>query len=272
MTDSAGGARPSPAPLIEFRNVSVVRDGHRLLDAVSLTIREGEHIAILGPNGAGKSSLIRAITREYYPSSPGPDVTFRFRGRDTWDAFDLRSHIGLVSGDLQHTFTRGISGREVVLSGFFSSIGLFLSHEVTPAMEQRTDEILEFLEVAHLADRPMIAISSGEARRLLIGRALVHDPGTLVLDEPTNSLDLHALHTFRKTLRKIARAGTGIILVTHSLPDIIPEISRVVLMRDGAVRMDGEKAEVLTDEAVGDLFRVPVRVREEDDYYYATGY
>ncbi|KAF5085675.1 putative ABC transporter ATP-binding protein YlmA [anaerobic digester metagenome] len=267
-----GSAHPPSPPLIEFRNVSVVRDGHRLLDSVSLTIREGEHIAILGPNGAGKSSLIRAITREYYPSSPGPDVTFRFRGRETWDAFDLRSHIGLVSGDLQQTFTRRISGREVVLSGFFSSIGLFLSHEVTPGMEQKTDEILEFLEVAHLADRPMTEISSGEGRRLLIGRALVHDPGTLVLDEPTNSLDLHALHTFRKTLRKIARSGTGIILVTHNLHDIIPEISRVVLMRDGAVRMDGKKVEVLTDGAVGDLFRVPVRVREEDGYYYATGY
>ncbi|KDE56075.1 ABC transporter ATP-binding protein [Methanoculleus sp. MH98A] len=272
MTDSSAGAHPPSPPLVEFRNVSVVRDGHRLLDSVSLTIREGEHIAILGPNGAGKSSLIRAITREYYPSSPGPDVTFRFRGRETWDAFDLRSHIGLVSGDLQHTFTRSISGREVVLSGFFSSVGLFLSHEVTSAMEHKTDEILEFLEVAHLADRPMTEISSGEARRLLIGRALVHDPGTLVLDEPTNSLDLHALHTFRKTLRKIARSGTGIILVTHNLHDIIPEISRVVLMRDGAVRMDGKKAEVLTDGAVGDLFRVPVRVREEDGYYYATGY
>ncbi len=267
-----GSAHPPSPPLIEFRNVSVVRDGHRLLDSVSLTIREGEHIAILGPNGAGKSSLIRAITREYYPSSPGPDVTFRFRGRETWDAFDLRSHIGLVSGDLQQTFTRSISGREVVLSGFFSSIGLSLSHEVTPAMERKTDEILEFLEIAHLADRPMTELSSGEGRRLLIGRALVHGPGTLVLDEPTNSLDLHALHTFRKTLRKIARSGTGIILVTHNLHDIIPEISRVVLMRDGAVRMDGKKVEVLTDGAVGDLFRVPVRVREEDGYYYATGY
>lgn len=266
------GARPSPPPLVEFRNVSVVRDGHRLLDAVSLTVREGEHIAILGPNGAGKSSLIRTITREYYPSSPGPGVVFRFRGLDTWDAFDLRSHLGVVSGDLQQTFVRRISGREVVLSGFFSSVGLFLSHEVTPGMEQRTDEILEFLEIAHLADRPMTEISSGEARRFLIGRALVHDPGTLLLDEPTNSLDLHALHTFRATLRKIAQSGTGIILVTHNLHDIIPEISRVILMRDGAVRMDGKKAEVLTDEAVGGLFRVPVHVREEDGYYYATGY
>ena len=269
MTDSAP---PSPPPLVEFRNVTVVRGGRKLLDAVSLTIREGEHIAILGPNGAGKSSLIRTITREYYPSYRGPGVTFRFRGRDTWDAFDLRSHIGLVSGDLQHTFTRDISGREVVLSGFFSSIGLFLSHEVTPGMERKTDEILEFLGAAHLADRPMTEISSGEARRLLIGRALVHDPGALLLDEPTNSLDLHALHTFRKTLRKIARSGTGIILVTHNLHDIIPEVSRVILMRDGAIRKDGPKADVLTDDAVGGLFSVPVHVVNEGGYYYATGY
>ena len=265
-------AQPSSPPLVEFRNVTVTRGGRTLLDSVSLTIREGENIAILGPNGAGKSSLIRAITREYYPSSPGPDTVFRFLGRDTWDAFDLRSQIGIVSGDLQQTFVRSISGREVVLSGFFSSIGLFFSHEVTPDMERKADEILAFLGVAHLADRSMTEISSGEARRLLIGRALVHDPGTLVLDEPTNSLDLAALHTFRKTLRRIARSGTGIILVTHNLHDIIPEISRVVLMRDGAVLRDGRKAEVLTSAVIGGLFSVPVHVVSEGGYYYATGY
>ena len=171
------------SPLIEFQNVTVARDGRRLLDAISLTIREGEHAAILGPNGAGKTSLVRAIMREYYPSSPGRDVTFRFRGRDRWDAFDLRSHIGIVSSDLQQTFARPISGREVVLSGFFSSIGLF-THDVTPDMEEKADRILAFLGVVHLADRPMTAVSSGEARRLLIGRALVHDPETLLLDEP----------------------------------------------------------------------------------------
>jgi iron complex transport system ATP-binding protein len=258
-------------PLIEFQNVTVTRDGRRLLDAVSLTVREGEHIAILGPNGAGKTSLVRAITREYYPSSPDPDTIFRFRGLDRWDAFDLRAHLGIVSGDLQQTFTRTISGREVVLSGFFSSIGIF-AHEVTPDMERKADDILEFLDAAHLADRPMTGISSGEARRLLIGRALVHDPGTLLLDEPTTSLDLSALHTLRKTLRKIARAGTGIILVTHNLHDIIPEISRVILMRDGTIWRDGPKAEILTDDTIGGLFAVPVHVVEADGYYYATGY
>ena len=259
------------SPLIEFQNVTVARDGRRLLDAVSLTIREGEHAAILGPNGAGKTSLVRAIMREYYPSSPGPETIFRFRGRDRWDAFDLRSHIGIVSSDLQQTFARPISGREVVLSGFFSSIGLF-TQDVTPDMEEKADRILAFLGVAHLADRPMTAVSSGEARRLLIGRALVHDPKTLLLDEPSASLDLHALHILRKTLRKIARAGTGIILVTHNLHDIIPEISRVILMRDGTIWRDGPKPAILTDDAIGGLFAVPVHVVEAGGYYYATGY
>jgi iron complex transport system ATP-binding protein len=259
------------SPLIEFQNVTVARDGRRLLDAVSLTIREGEHAAILGPNGAGKTSLVRAIMREYYPSSPGPETIFRFRGRDRWDAFDLRSHIGIVSSDLQQTFARPISGREVVLSGFFSSIGLF-THDVTLDMEEKADRILAFLGVAHLADRPMTAVSSGEARRLLIGRALVHDPKTLLLDEPSASLDLHALHILRKTLRKIARAGTGIILVTHNLHDIIPEISRVILMRDGTIWRDGPKPEILTNDAIGGLFAAPVHVMEAGGYYYATGY
>jgi len=258
-------------PLLEFQDVTVTRGGRDLLDAVSLTICEGEHVAILGPNGAGKTSLVRAIMREYYPSAPGPDTIFRFRGLDRWDAFDLRSHLGVVSGDLQQTFFRTISGREVVLSGFFSSIGLF-THAVTPAMERKADEILEFLDAAHLADRPMTEISSGEARRLLLGRALVHDPGTLLLDEPTTSLDLSALHTLRTILRKIARSGTGIILVTHNLHDIIPEISRVILMRDGTIWRDGPKAEILTDETIGGLFAVPVHVVEVDNYYYATGY
>ena len=242
-----------------------------LVTTLTLTIREGEHAALLGPNGAGKTSLVRALVREYSPSSPGPETIFRFRGRNRWDAFDLRSHIGIISSALTQTFARPISGREVVLSGFFSSIGLF-THDVTPDMEEKADRILAFLGVAHLADRPMTAVSSGEARRLLIGRALVHDPKTLLLDEPSASLDLHALHILRKTLRKIARAGTGIILVTHNLHDIVPEISRVILMRDGTIWRDGPKAEILTDDAIGGRFAVPVHVMEAGGYYYATGY
>ena len=261
---------PTP-PLLEFSNVTVFNGEKKVLDSLSIILHEGDNIAILGPNGAGKSSFIKTLLREFYPVAGDQKVIFRMHGKDVWDVFELRSAIGIVSNDLQYTFTRPLSGREVILSGFFSSVGLF-NQTITPAMEQRTDEILTFLEIEHLKDRPMTAMSSGESRRLLIGRALVHNPKTLILDEPTNSLDLHALHTFRQTMRKIAQNGTGIILVTHNLHDIIPEISRVVLMKDGRFCGDGPKQEMLSDAQIGDLFCVPLHVREDGGYYYATGF
>jgi iron complex transport system ATP-binding protein len=265
--------QPPPAipPLLEFDRVTVFRGDKKVLNSLSVTIREGENIAILGPNGAGKSSFIKTITREFYPVESGDGVTFRMRGQEVWDVFELRSLFGVVSNDLQYTFMRELSGRDVILSGFFSSVGLF-NHKVTPKMEEKADGILTFLEIDHLQTKPMTEMSSGEARRFLIGRALVHSPKTLILDEPTNSLDLHALHTFRQTLRKIARAGTGIILVTHNLHDIIPEISRVILMKDGRFIGDGPKAAMVNDENIGGLFNVPLHVKEEGGYYYATGY
>lgn len=262
--------KPRTPPLLEFKYVTVINGDKNVLESISVSIDEGEHIAILGPNGAGKSSFIKAVNREYYPQ-PHDDVVFRIRGEGFWDVFAMRAFIGIVSNDLQYTYTREVSGREVILSGFFSSIGLF-NHAVTPAMEERTDEILKFLEIGHLQDRQMTAMSSGEARRFLIGRALVHRPAALILDEPTNSLDLHALHTFRNLVRKIAQAGTGIILVTHNLHDIIPEIDRIILMKDGRFVSDGTKEEMLTDRKIGGLFNVPVHVRKESDWYYATGY
>ncbi|MCU0632612.1 MAG: ATP-binding cassette domain-containing protein [Methanolinea sp.] len=263
---------PGALPLLEFSNITVMRGEKKLLDRLSVTIREGEHIAILGPNGSGKSSFIRTINREYYPVLPEDDgVVFRIRGKDVWDVFDLRPLFGIVSPDLQFAYTRSVTGREVILSGFFSSIGLF-NHRVTPLMEERADQIIRFLEIRHLEDRTMDTMSSGEARRFLIGRALVHDPKALILDEPANSLDLHALHTFRRTLRNIARSGVGIIMVTHNLHDIIPEITRVILMKNGRFSLDGPKEDILTDENIGDLFTVPVRVKEEEGWYYASGF
>ena len=257
-------------PLFELRNVTVVREGRPALDRVSLRLDEGEHLAILGPNGAGKSTLIRTVLREFYPVRR-EDTVFSCRGREIWDVFDLRSAIGVVSNDLQQAYDPGATGREVVLSGFFSSIGLF-NHRVTPTMLARAEEVGSFLGIGHLLDRPIGSLSSGEARRCLVARALVHDPSALLLDEPTNSLDLSALHTLRQTLRGVARAGTAVIVVTHQLHDIIPECERVVLMQDGRIVADGLKEEVLTDERIGSLFGAPVRLVRENGWYYSTGY
>ncbi|MDD1729919.1 MAG: ATP-binding cassette domain-containing protein, partial [Methanospirillum sp.] len=118
------GSRSGKEPLfIDFKNICVVAGERNLLNSVTLKIYDGEHIAILGPNGSGKSSLIKTIIREYYPVYSKSGTRFRIWGEDSWDVFTLRSHFGFVSQDLQYTFNRSITGHEVILSGFFSSIG-----------------------------------------------------------------------------------------------------------------------------------------------------
>jgi iron complex transport system ATP-binding protein len=255
--------------LFEMKNVTVVRSGKKILDSISLSIKVGEHIAIIGPNGSGKSSLIKTLTKEYHPLAGADGLILKIMGKETWHVFELRKLLGIVSGELQQTCCRQIRVFDVVLSGFFSSIGIYYNHKVTPEMEARAEEVLEFLEISHLKKRLMSELSTGEARKALIGRALVHDPQALVLDEPANSLDLKAMHGFRETVRKIADSGKNVILVTHNLQDVIPEISRVVLIKDGKVFMDGKKEEILTDENLSELFSLPVQVLEKNGYYQA---
>lgn len=246
-----------------------VRRGDRLgLNGLSVSVGSGEHVAILGPNGSGKSTLIKTITRECYPLIR-PDTRLRILGRANWNIFELRSHLGVVSHDLMAQCTRDITGRELVLSGFFGSIGIWPNHQVLPEMEVTAQAAMARLNALHLADRWMDELSSGEARRLLIARALIHNPSTLLLDEPTTSLDLPALHEVRDHLRSLAVSGVGLLLVTHHLDDIIPEIDRVIVLREGAVYADGPKAEVLTSECLSGLFGVPVQVFERDGFYHA---
>ena len=255
-------------PLIEFQNVTVQRGERVVLDGVTLSIAQGEHVAVLGPNGSGKSTLIKMISRDLYPRLKSESWSLRILGRDRWRLFDLRNHLGIVSNDWMQMCTRDYSGYEIVLSGFFGSVGIWPNHNVQPEMERKTREVMEVLEIAHLAERNTNELSSGEARRILIARALVHGPQALVLDEPTTSLDLHATHELREILRKLAAGGIGIIMVTHHLPDIIPEMRRVVLFRDGRVYCDGPKEQVLRAETLGGLFRIPVEVLERGGYYH----
>ena len=268
-------------PLIEYRDVSVYRGDHLALDRLNLTIHAGEHVAILGPNGSGKSTLIKTLTRELYPASLGGPSRLRIMGRDAWDVTTLRTMLGIVTNDLVDACVRGrssdldaatvrrVTARDTVLSGFFSSVGIWSHHEVTQTMRRKADEILDRLEIRHLASRPLDEVSSGEAQRVVIGRALVHDPQALVLDEPTNSLDLGAVHELREAIRAVARSGTTLVMVTHHLPDIVPEIARVILIDKGRIAADGPKTQVLDSGRLSALFAVPVEVAERDGYYHA---
>lgn len=273
--DSAGAAEhrrgitlQSDPPLIEYRNVSVRQGRHMALENVSLVIGAGEHVAILGPNGSGKSTLIKTITRDLYPLSR-PGSFLRIYGNEVWNVDDLRPLLGLVSNDLIQTYANHFqTARNIVLSGFFGSIGVWPHHEVTAEMQHRADELMERLGVSHLAERRVSEMSSGEARRLVIARALVHAPKALVLDEPTNSLDVQAMQDLRAAMGRIARGGTGLILVTHHLDDVIPEVSRVITLKRGRVVGDGPKHEMLTSRHLSALFDTTVEVVERDGFYH----
>src|SRR6202795_32255 len=186
------------------------------LDSISLRIEAGEHVCILGPNGCGKSTLIKTITRECYPLAREGSA-MRILGRERWDIFELRTHLGIVSPDLLASCTTDSTGRDVVLSGFFSSTRIFPHHHPEPEHLQRAEAALQRLGIAHLADRPLMQMSSGEAKRTLIAQALVHEPHTLLFDEPSNALDIGAQFHLRETMRDLARGGLAFLSVALHL-------------------------------------------------------
>jgi iron complex transport system ATP-binding protein len=246
-------------PYLELQAVEAYLGTRRVFDNLSLRLHLRESSVILGPNGAGKSALIKLLSREIYPVvKPGSHL--RLFGRETVNLWDLRARIGLVSRDLQAGYVGRVQARDVVLSGFFGSVGIGPSQHPSPEQHQRVRELMVRLRLEDLADRPYRQLSDGERMRLLLARALVHDPQVLVLDEPTTGLDLRAKHQLLLVLRELAQAGTTLLLVTHQIEAIIPEISRCLLLRQGALVADGPAAELLADGPLSDLFGTPLQV------------
>jgi iron complex transport system ATP-binding protein len=262
-------------PIRELSYATVIKDDRPLLDSVSLAIEEGEHTAVLGPNGAGKSVLLRLLTHQERPLAreEGP-APVRVLGQDIWNITELQGQMGIVSADLHHRFVNGnseglITGEAAVLSGFLVSYGILRYGVVTDEMRQRTTGALAMMGVSHLARRRMNAMSSGEARRVMLARALVTAPRALVLDEPTTGLDLVARHEFMEHVRRIARGGTTVILITHHVEEIVPEIARVVLIHRGRIAAHGAKASMLTPEHLGRVFGAPLHIEQSGGFYFA---
>lgn len=267
MTVAASPVVPaSPVPLIELDRACVIRGQVRVLHDLSLRIEQGQHTALLGPNGCGKSSFIKLITRELYPLAHGDGtVAVRVLGQNRWQVDRLRSQLGIVTGDLSSNLSDmpGLTVEEAVLTGFFASFVVPAFREVSAEMRDRARETLAMTGALPLLQRGYAELSAGEARRVLIARALVNRPQALLLDEPSTGLDLIAREQLIATMRDLARQGITLVLVTHHIEEIIPEIERVVMLRGGNILADGARAELLRDAPLSELFGGPIRVVEQ---------
>jgi iron complex transport system ATP-binding protein len=261
-------------PFLHLAHVNVARGENIVLHDINLSVKAGEHIAILGPNGCGKSTLIKTITCECYPIAQ-PQTTVSIFGRERWDLTELKKRLGVVSAELPGRHTLTTTGRDAVLTGFFSSSTLWPNLTVTEAMRTRADEVLEQIDAVPLANKPVGEMSAGQQRRIMIGRALAGSSSTnsgrqmLLLDEPSNALDIAAQQHLRHLLRRLAQQGTGILLITHHVSDIIPEIDRILMMKDGRIVADGPRSELLTAPRLSDLFKTEVHLTQKDGFHHA---
>jgi iron complex transport system ATP-binding protein len=254
--------------IVELEHVSVARGASVVLHDVSLRIEAGEHLAILGPNGCGKSTLLKTITCECYPLAR-EETRVRIMGRERWDLTELKRRMGMVSAELPGKPMLSTTGFDAIVTGFFSSSTLWPNLVVTEAMRARAEEVLELVGGSALREKFVGEMSAGQQRRVMIGRALAGSGEMLLLDEPSNALDLGAQHDLRVMLRELAQRGVAIVLITHHIGDILPEMKRVVMMREGRIVADGKKSELLTASRLSELFGREIEVSEREGWWSA---
>lgn len=255
-------------PVLEIEHATVYRGETCVFSDLSFTLARGEHAAIIGPNGAGKSSLLQLLLGGLHPV-PLEHTRIRLFGLSQWNVWDIRKQIGVVSHDLQRDYLIGAEGINVVLSGFYASNDTYEYQEFDHHHLARAHEVMKQLDLPSLAGRRFGHMSTGEQRRFLLARALVHDPPVLVFDEPTSGLDPNACFQYLDLARALMRSGKTVLLVTHHLHEIPPEIERVVFLKDGDIVFDGAKGLGLTDERISRLFGRRLTMVQAHGWYQA---
>lgn len=253
---------------LEIRDVSVVRDGKKILDSISMDIDVGKNLAVIGLNGSGKTTLIKLLRGDIHPyyDETNPAM-MRIFGEEHWNIFDVRSKMGVVSMDLQSMFRNDTTVYEVIASGFFGSLDVFRNMKVTDEMIKKVYEKAVFMGIEDLLERTLEGLSLGEMRRTLIARALVTDPKMLVLDEPMTGLDIVMKSKFRTMFDIMVDKGVNIIMITHDLTDIPVNINRIIMMKAGRIFADGDKKKLLNSKTVSELYGEPIKVEDTNGIY-----
>jgi iron complex transport system ATP-binding protein len=249
--------------LIDIQNARVIRGSNFVLDDFSLKISENVNTAIIGPNGAGKSTLLKLLARELYAQKG----SVKIYGQDRWNVWELRKRMGLVSQDLQINYAPEATGFAVVLSGYYSSSDIFGHQNFSDEQIEKAKEISGQLGIEHLSKTFYSKMSTGEQRRHLLVRALVNEPQVLVLDEPTTGLDIQGQFHYLSVVRELMRSGKSLVLVTHHIHEIPPEVTEVALLNEGKVTFHGSKEEALSESKLSEVFQTDLKVITENGFY-----
>lgn len=251
---------------LELKEVEAWHGSRQVFEKLSLNLKLRENTLILGPNGAGKSALVKLICRSLYPVVK-PNSALKIFGSESVRLTQLRSRIGVVSTELELRTPGYASAIDIVMSGMFGSIGIGRSQKPNDNQILKVSELMKDLGLSKISKRVFAQLSDGERRRLLIARALVNNPDVLVLDEPIKGLDLKARHQTLNLIRKLSRAGTTILMVTHQIESIVEEIQRVIFLKDGILIGDGAPKNQLKSDLLSRLFETPLEVIHINGYW-----
>lgn len=253
--------------LLRLHDAKVKMDGRVILDVDDFVINQGERIVVLGPNGSGKSTLVKLLTKEIEPVwRETPPVLFM--GQPDPSEETLIETVGLVSTDVQERMMVHRTVFDIVLGGFFGSVGVPFHIGASDEQVEQACKAIREIGIPSLSERDMLTLSTGQARRALIARALINGPALLIFDEPTSGLDPEGAWNMRQSLSALAKAGHTILVITHNVSDIMPEFDRVVMLQDAHIVADGPKEEVLTTQKLRHLFGVPITLVETDGRYH----
>ncbi len=257
--------------IIEIKNCTIAEGSKIILNDFSLTADEFEHTAIIGPNGSGKSTFIRMLMRDLHPSqafAKRPEV--KVLGRDDWNIFEMRRAVSIISPKFaeQLLLAAPLGTVDAISSSFFGTYGFFADDRASKEQLDETQKIIKSLHLEKLKDSSIEELSTGELRKILIARAMVLKPKLVLLDEPTSGLDVLAQHDFLNYLKKIT-LQTTVLMVTHHLEEIIPNIKKILLIKNGEVFKFGKKEEILTEKNLSELFETEIALHVSEKNIYS---
>lgn len=250
---------------LELKNIEVWQNNQVLVKCLNLDLTLGEPTTVLGPNGSGKSTLVKLIERRLHPVVK-PNSHLRLFGTDRIHLQNLRQRIGILNTELDERIPQRCSAGEVVLSGCFGSTRLGRGQEPTEQQQKQTQQLLERFELQSLKNRQYCQLSDGQKRRLLLARAIIHQPEVLVLDEPARALDLRACYQLIGMIRELCQDGVTVVQVTHRIDTIVPEMKRLVLLQDGSVYDQGCPNELLTSGKLSKLFKTNLTIVQANGF------